>query len=835
MVMSILSHFPSRISQDSNPIKFEYHNLTEPDAIRLLIIHPGTPSSPIHCSLLHTSLKECRLDIYNGYTALSYVWGDPRARKTVFINERPFSTTVNLADAIDHLRDEERPLRLWADAICIDQDNLGERTQQLGLMREIYRLGGRTVIYLGEWSEGVDKLLDCIGRVGSNAKLSKAHDLAFRHVLSRPWFTRVWTYQELLISREVVVQVGRCRVLWQDFCGAILNGDNRPVVDSDSESVYATGLQKRLDTVMSNADMQGYSTRTDSSSHISFKRANQADAYNREILRSMDVSRQKFQSGVTGGSSLLSILVSRQGSGVSDFRDIIYGYLAVAEIRRPYSHGISSYLDPKDYLPVVDYTKSVDEVFVDAAFYIAISTEPRRLWDMLFYSETTRPHLKRKGLPSWVPDWTLRRNDLPNSSWPFMANQITDIPAPGELKMSSKVGPWIIPVDPQILTVYCDLQAIAVVTKTATPDFLSSKFVEQKQILIDTFYKLLDIYKDKPKIDTHKDTHKLEARQVWDFHLLSNLRNLYKSLHVCWESLGVQDIFWKNPDLRHYKIFSKIMHRVFKYCSNVSGIGQLSEVELWQLLHGSPIAILLIAAIFPSSEKVISKRAFARFSKSPSLVSIGIIPCLTKAGDFALNFYDGTDNHSCGVLRPLNGYRNDHLDEEIKTKIAAQGLSSDISIFHCTYIGKGWMDKGWVDRGWDVKTRGNGDLDLNMDMNTHTHNNLETNPEIPDSKWNPTWDDALDSSNTLSNSSPNPDSPRNPDTNSTQDLKPPSDSNLNPISPKANQNDLRMLPKLREFMSDEYYEPVDSLMDLMRVFERMGKMADFNPVVVVLH
>ncbi|TGO26725.1 hypothetical protein BPAE_0054g00330 [Botrytis paeoniae] len=732
---------------------------------------------------------------------------------------------IQHSHALLHLRDEDRPLRLWADAICIDQNNLGERTQQLGLMREIYRLGGRTVIYLGESSEGVDTLLDYIGRVGSSAKLSEMDDLAFRDVLSRPWFTRVWTYQELLLSREVVVQIGRCRVLWQDLCRVFLNGDNMPVIDSDVKSGYASYSQEILDTAMINSDTQGYSTQIDSSSHISFKPATQADAYNLEILRSMDVSRQKFQSGVTGGSSLLSILVSRQGSGVSDFRDIIYGYLAVAEIRRPYSYGISSYLDLKDYLPVVDYTKSVDEVFVDAAFYIAISTEPRRLWDMLFHSETTHPHLKREGLPSWVPDWTLGRNDLPNSSWPFVGNQITDIPAPGELKMSSKVGPWIIPVDPQILTVYCDLQAIAVVTKTARPYFSRSKFAEQKHVLIDTFYELLEMYKDRPKLD---------ARQVWDLHFNSKLRNLYKSLYVSWESLGVQDIFWKNPDLRHYKLFSKVMHQVFKYCNKLSGIGELSEAKLWQLLHGSPIAILLIAAIFPSSERLISERAFARFSKSPSLVSIGIVPYSTKVGDFVLHFYDGTENHSCGILRPMNDYRDAHLNEKIKTNIAVQGLSSNISIFHCTYIGKGWVDKGWVDKGWDFKTRGNSDMDI--DMNPQTHNNLETNPENTDSKWNPNWDHALDSSTAYSESNPNLDSPRKSDADTTQNLKFPSGSHRNPTSPEANQkDDLRMLSKLHEFMLDECYEPVDSLMNLMRGFDRTVKMADFNPVMMVLH
>ncbi|KAF7959032.1 hypothetical protein EAE96_002549 [Botrytis aclada] len=802
--------------------EFEYHHLSEPDAIRLLIIHSGSPSSPVQCSLIHTSLKKCRLDIYEGYTALSYVWGDARARKTVFINEKPFSITVNLANALTHLRDGERPLRLWADAICIDQKNLGERIQQLGLMREIYRLGRRTVVYLGESEEGVDMLFDRMGREGENARLAEWDGSAACDVLARSWFTRVWTYQELLLSRDVVVQVGRCRVLWEVLCRVLLSGDHLSGVDSDSRYGDLSYRLERLDAAMVDADTRGCAAQIDPSSHISFKPVTQADAYNLEILRSMDVSRQKFQSGVTGGSSLLSILVSRQGSGVSDFRDIIYGYLAVAEIRHPYSHGISSYLDPKDYLPVVDYTKSVNEVFVDAAFYIAISTEPRRLWDMLFHSETTHPHLKRRGLPGWVPDWTLGRNDLPNSIWPFVGNHIMDLPAPGELKMSSKVGPWIIPVDPHILTVYCDLQAIAVVTKTARPDFSSSKFVEQKQIMIDTFHELLSMYKDRPKLD---------ARQVWDLHFNSKLRNLYKSLHLSWESIGVQDIFWKNPDLRHYKLFSKVMYQVFKYCSKLSGFAELSEAKLWQLLHGSPVTILLIAAIFPSSGNVISERAFAQFRKSPSLVSIGIVPSSTETGDFVLHFYDGTENHSCGVLRPMNHFRNDHLDGEIKTNIAVQGLTSDISIFHCTYVGKGWVDKGWVDKGWGTIMHGNSDFDMNT--NTQAHNNTETHPENPDSKRNFDLDDVLEPSTPNPEPNQNLDRPRNPDADTTRDLKIPSD--VTPIFPEANQNDeFRLLSKPQELMSDEY-DPVHLFLSMMKRLDRTVKMVDFNPVVVVLH
>jgi len=63
---------------------------------------------------------------------------------------------VNLVAALDDLRDQKRPLRLWIDAICIDQTNTQERNVQVGLMREIYSVAQRTIIYLGSGRKNLE-------------------------------------------------------------------------------------------------------------------------------------------------------------------------------------------------------------------------------------------------------------------------------------------------------------------------------------------------------------------------------------------------------------------------------------------------------------------------------------------------------------------------------------------------------------------------------------------------------------------------------------------------------------------------------------------------------
>ncbi|KAI0144958.1 heterokaryon incompatibility [Pestalotiopsis sp. NC0098] len=64
--------------------------------------------------------------------------------------------TTNLHGALTDIRDASREIWIWADAVCIDQHNLDERGHQVGLMGDIYRGAGCTVIYLGSSSPDIE-------------------------------------------------------------------------------------------------------------------------------------------------------------------------------------------------------------------------------------------------------------------------------------------------------------------------------------------------------------------------------------------------------------------------------------------------------------------------------------------------------------------------------------------------------------------------------------------------------------------------------------------------------------------------------------------------------
>ncbi|OCK95111.1 HET-domain-containing protein, partial [Cenococcum geophilum 1.58] len=112
--------------------------------IRLLTIHPGRWNDEIKCSLHVVNLFNCR-----AYEALSYAWGDPLPTYDILLNEKAFSVARNLGRALHSLRSTTEPRTLWIDAICIDQNDLGERGSQVMIMRNIFSRAHRVVVWLG--------------------------------------------------------------------------------------------------------------------------------------------------------------------------------------------------------------------------------------------------------------------------------------------------------------------------------------------------------------------------------------------------------------------------------------------------------------------------------------------------------------------------------------------------------------------------------------------------------------------------------------------------------------------------------------------------------------
>jgi hypothetical protein len=104
--------------------------------IRLLTLCSGSFEDEIRCKLGIVSLDETPT-----YTALSYCWGNQSEQSEVFVDEKKVAVTKSLEIALRYAREDNQDLALWVDAICINQENLKEKSYQVGMMGSIYTAG----------------------------------------------------------------------------------------------------------------------------------------------------------------------------------------------------------------------------------------------------------------------------------------------------------------------------------------------------------------------------------------------------------------------------------------------------------------------------------------------------------------------------------------------------------------------------------------------------------------------------------------------------------------------------------------------------------------------
>jgi hypothetical protein len=108
---------------------------------------------------IQCELKTHSLNSNPTYSALSYVWGDPNVTKEITIDGQTFAATTNLVAALEVLakpiyRIQTSEYLFWVDAICINQGDFQERTQQVRLMGNIYKNAESVLAWLGPEKDG---------------------------------------------------------------------------------------------------------------------------------------------------------------------------------------------------------------------------------------------------------------------------------------------------------------------------------------------------------------------------------------------------------------------------------------------------------------------------------------------------------------------------------------------------------------------------------------------------------------------------------------------------------------------------------------------------------
>jgi hypothetical protein len=160
---------------------FTYKPL-EPGQIRILQLAPGNKGDTLVGELLIADFDERFIQ----YDALSYMWGDPAPADTIIIASKALPIASNLTNALNHLRYADNPLAIWIDAICINQDDIKERGEQVQLMRKVYT-GAETVrIWINE--PGIDSNSEAVKALQHFYKFSDDHDDGQRGLGADPEF-----------------------------------------------------------------------------------------------------------------------------------------------------------------------------------------------------------------------------------------------------------------------------------------------------------------------------------------------------------------------------------------------------------------------------------------------------------------------------------------------------------------------------------------------------------------------------------------------------------------------------------------------------------------------
>ena len=146
-----MSHFFKRKTapQPTEPVGSPYHVIPDDKSIRYMVLEAGKNDEPLVCTLHVSPL--CEMPYFE---AISYVWGSDDRNHEILCNNHIVKITTNLLEVLQSVRLLTAARTLWADSICINQDDDNEKGQQVLLMGQLYSKANRVLICVGNNNNG---------------------------------------------------------------------------------------------------------------------------------------------------------------------------------------------------------------------------------------------------------------------------------------------------------------------------------------------------------------------------------------------------------------------------------------------------------------------------------------------------------------------------------------------------------------------------------------------------------------------------------------------------------------------------------------------------------
>ncbi|KAJ9139366.1 hypothetical protein NKR23_g7894 [Pleurostoma richardsiae] len=378
---------------------FRHTPLPSARSIRLLDVLPGVGETPLEA--------QCRIVLLDdlpqsGFEAISYTWGNPSLSHQILVNDLPLSITENAHEALQAVRREDSSRLLWIDSICINQADKPEKARQLLLMSDIYTSAQRVLAWLGgnlvedafAWAllYRLHQLYDMcfedyLDRYGApippypngqwgidpnfvleftGTTIDSPLWVALRSLMKRPWFRRIWVYQEAVLAGNLVLMWGPFQMDFQHVA---------PVIHWLMYCDANVLLHRRTDPV---ERLLG--------EEVKFGWMHLSRMHETRFNRTQKSTLLSFEEHVCEPTHWEA----------TDPRDFIYGALSLVS-------------DAAGWGFTPDYDKPVHEVYTEATMMtIQNNTSLRVLAVAGIGTERGIPDL-----PSWVPDYTSFRDDVP--------------------------------------------------------------------------------------------------------------------------------------------------------------------------------------------------------------------------------------------------------------------------------------------------------------------------------------------------------------------------------------------------------------------------------------
>jgi hypothetical protein len=305
---------------------------------------------------------------------------------------------------------EREPL-IWIDAVCINQEDVAEKSSQVAMMDQIYSAAQNVIVWLGinDWHTTaaieVMKSLESVPSSRLNVKFSDLEDeeaynalgieyidpqdwLDYAAFLQRTWFCRIWVVQEAFMARNLIVLLGSHILHWPDItaCAKILRITNLG-------SLLVEAAVKAIDAEAQTGTVYVNNTLT-----------------NQYILEKMrDTANSKDATSL----NLEDLLWSSRYFQATNAKDHIFALLGV------WKRFLGNEKIPAEM--EANYKNSLATIFTNAAWELIRETKDLNILSLVGDpSSRPNPVLSKDepNLPSWVPDFSTGCHPSPLSGSP---------------------------------------------------------------------------------------------------------------------------------------------------------------------------------------------------------------------------------------------------------------------------------------------------------------------------------------------------------------------------------------------------------------------------------